>query len=355
MWRSSCCRSRWSSLGTCVGFDASLTGSTVVHPRPLVWARPRDALLEVLSYAEYRQPWRLYAVPGLTVAVLLRIVWMGLLSAIVRQLTVPALGGLAPPQPAGPDQDHYDGPHSGMLEINPLGLTVYILWNVASVALLAPLDCITVRLATQRPMHQQPLHLAFASDPQRQTPAPYSHQASVSGAARQDTQAPRSSFTIDDEADEREEQPAAQRAADKNASSEEQQPLKADDEDDAGAPEGADIGKAAAQDAGVRTAPEPADQAPAGSEDAQPPRAEPGFTPFTPGPQRVPVEPVIALRPCDDPESPEEQDLAFGAPAVERYTGIVDCLMKMRNEEGLESLMRGAWVTLLSVLLGNFA
>ena len=64
---------------------------------------------------------------------------------------------------------------------------------------------------------------------------------------------------------------------------------------------------------------------------------------------------VIALRPCDDPESPEEQDLAFGAPAVERYTGIVDCLMKMRNEEGLESLMRGAWVTLLSVLLGNFA
>lgn len=40
---------------------------------------------------------------------------------------------------------------------------------------------------------------------------------------------------------------------------------------------------------------------------------------------------------------------------MERYTGLRDCLNKMVEEEGMESLGRGAWVTLLGVLGGSFA
>ena len=72
-----------------------------------------------------------------------------------------------------------------------------------------------------------------------------------------------------------------------------------------------------------------------------------------------PSEPVIALRPCDEPLSAEDAVRAeaegFGAPTVERYTGMMDCLNKLVDEEGIEALYRGAWVTLLGILVGNFS
>ncbi len=67
-----------------------------------------------------------------------------------------------------------------------------------------------------------------------------------------------------------------------------------------------------------------------------------------------PPEPVIALRPIEE-QTAEEAAAEFGAPVVTRYTGLVDCLNKMVDEEGIESLGRGAWVTLLAMFAGSFS
>ena len=159
---------------------------TIVHPRILPWNKPRENLKELLSYSEYAQPWRLYQLPGLLAANFAHVAWIGLATRIVRQLTVPALGGLDRAQPAAPGQDTYEGPNSKMLEISSFGLAVFVSWNVLSVVVLAPLECVMVRLSTQRPERQNPLHRAYARVPNSASgagssaPAPYSHQATVS-------------------------------------------------------------------------------------------------------------------------------------------------------------------------------
>jgi hypothetical protein len=67
-----------------------------------------------------------------------------------------------------------------------------------------------------------------------------------------------------------------------------------------------------------------------------------------------PPEPVIALRPIDE-QTAAEAAAEFGAPVVQRYEGLRDCLHKMVDEEGIEALGRGAWVTLLGVFAGSFS
>ncbi|WFD32173.1 hypothetical protein MSPP1_003215 [Malassezia sp. CBS 17886] len=307
---------------------------TMVHPRTINWWRPRMALREVLSPQEIAQPWRLYALPGLLAAVLLRVTWVGFVTMAVRQLTVPALGGLPALSPSDPGDDVYDGPNSHMLEVSAAGLALYLAWMGASLFLVAPLDCMIVRLATQRPVHQQPLHVAYAD-----APAPYSHQATVprgggpggggpgasdprgQGPWADDAPAdePRASFTIDDDAD-----------ADAHASP-------APDDNATAAP--ADEESAALRD-----------DAPAALADEE----SEAFGGDAPETLR---EPVIALRPCEEPASaaePDDAETYFGAAPVERYDGLADCARKMLDEEGYESLLRGAGWTLASLVFTSF-
>ena len=283
-----------------------------MHPRVLPLNTPVANLQEILIYSELRQPWRLYLVPGLAAGTLLHLAWIGLATRLVRQILVPSLGGLPAPTPISPGQDTWSGNNSDTQTYSTAGLVLFFVWNLVSLPVLAPLECALVRLCTQRPEKQNPLHLAYANA----GPSSYSHQASVSGqgAAPADLDTPsRASFAIDDPEEEEEGQEGAERPL--NGSQQPSQP----------AP------------------PYVAGPGPLGEE---------------------PTEPVIALRPCDEPESAEEAARmersgqaggGFGAPVVARYTGLFDCLRKMREEEGLESLGRGWWVTLVGLLAASFS
>ncbi|PWN53637.1 hypothetical protein IE53DRAFT_383850 [Violaceomyces palustris] len=342
-----------------------ITYRTIVHPRPLPLSKPRENLKELLSYSEFTQPWRIYLLPGLIPATLAHVAWIGLATRLVRQMTVPSLGGLPAAQPADPNSDTYSGPNSSMLEVSSFGLAVFLVWNVLSVLVLAPLECATVRLSTQRPERQQPLHRAYARIPTSDGPSPFSHQATAGAQAQpggvysdetpavgrlsndkplpSSPDAGRPSFAIEDE-DEDE-----------------------TDRNDQPKPDGDEPTSVGAK----KSANSPTD----GSSDpvagkAQPhrvlggissiPRPAPTQQPTPPSYKRPnlssePPEPVIALRPCDEPQSAEEAAQEFGAPVVQRYEGLIDCLNKMVDEEGLESLSRGAWVTLLGIFAGSFS
>lgn len=326
-----------------------VTYRTIVHPRILPLNTPRENLRELLSYTEFTQPWRLYLLPGLLAANMLHVMWIGLATRIVRQLTVPSLGGLPGANPAAPGDDTYSGPNSNMLEISPVGLPIFVLWNVISVVVLAPLECAMVRLSTQRPERQNPLHRAYARVPANggNAPSPYSHQATAAAQAQQG---------------------GAYRDADTRKSSDSavDKPLPTSPGEMPGRPsfaiededeEEGDVGAAKPQSATVgdsgkaarvlgQTQPEPASSAA--------PAASSGFNSqpsFTGG---EPPEPVIALRPIEE-QTAEEAAAEFGAPVVRRYEGLMDCFNKMVDEEGIESLGRGAWVTLIAMFAGSFS
>ena len=329
-----------------------VTYRTIVHPRILPLSSPRENLRELLSYTEFTQPWRLYLLPGLLAANMLHVAWIGLATRIVRQVTVPSLGGLPGANPAAPGDDTYSGPNSNMLEISPVGLPIFVLWNVISVVVLAPLECAMVRLSTQRPERQNPLHRAYARVPINGAgaPSPYSHQATAAaqaqpGGAYSDADPTKStdgavdkplptspgempgrpSFAIEDE-DEAEEE---------------------DGDVGAAKPAVSESSRKAARVLG-QTQPEPV------TNTSAPATAPSGFTSqpsFTGG---EPPEPVIALRPIEE-QTAQEAAAEFGAPVVSRYEGLMDCFNKMVDEEGIESLGRGAWVTLVSMFAGSFS
>jgi hypothetical protein len=320
------------------------TRRAIVHPRILTFRNIRDNVRELLSYSEFSQPWRLYLLPGLLNAQLCHTVWIGLVTRLVRHITVPSLGGLPPSTPAAPGDDTYSGPSSaGNASLSTFGLAVFLCWCVLSVIVLSPLECAIVRLSVQRPERQQPLHLAYArvsssSSAQPTGPAPYNNQAQVGQQVQSQGQtaneegeptdpAPRPSFAIEDEEDD----------SGGNDQNGETKPLSGS----ANGPEGQYKDSTAA-----RQSPRP-----------QNTNTLPTHNTYRAG--NEPTEPVIALRPCDEPSSAEEAAQAesegFGAPTVERYQGMIDCLNKLVDEEGIEALYRGAWVTLLGILAGNFS
>lgn len=329
-----------------------ITYRTIVHPRMLPVHSVKENLRELLSYTEFSQPWRLYLLPGLLAANVLHVAWIGLATRIVRQLTVPSLGGLAGATPADPSQGTYSGPNSNMLELSPVGLPIFVVWNVLSVVILAPLECAMVRLSTQRPERQNPLHRAYARVPTggANAPSPYSHQATAAaqaqpGGAYKDNEAGRKStddkplpespsagrpsFAIEDDEDEEEGDIAG--VAKKKASN----------------------GSAPASGKAARVLGTTAEQPASGNSNGSggfnlQSYSQPSFS------GGEPPEPVIALRPIEE-QTAEEAAAEFGAPVVRRYEGLMDCLNKMVDEEGVESLGRGAWVTLLAMFAGSFS
>ncbi len=331
---------------------------TIVHPRILSIRSPRENLRELLSYTEFSQPWKLYLLPGLLVANVLHVGWIGLATRIVRQLTVPTLGGLPGATPANPDQDTYSGPNSNMLELSPVGLPMFLLWNVLSVIVLAPLECAMVRLSTQRPERQNPLHRAYARVPSNgNAPSPYSHQATAAAEAQQ------GGSYKDNDTRKSTDSAAADKPLPTSPGELPGRPSFAIDDEDEDDEDAAELGNAkpattsskAARVLG-QTLPEPVTSNASSAANGN------GFSSssnntysssaaFSGG---EPPEPVIALRPIEE-QTAEEAAAEFGAPVVRRYEGLMDCLNKMVDEEGVESLGRGAWVTLLAMFAGSFS
>ncbi|TKY86437.1 hypothetical protein EX895_004586 [Sporisorium graminicola] len=331
-----------------------ITYRTIVHPRILSLRTPRENLRELLSYTEFSQPWRLYLLPGLLAANMLHVLWIGLATRIVRQLTVPSLGGLPGANPAAPGDETYSGPNSNMLEISPVGLPLFLLWNMISVVVLAPLECAMVRLSTQRPERQNPLHRAYARVPNGNgaaaaAPSPYSHQATAAaqaqpGGAYRDADTGRKS--TDSAMDKP--LPSSPGELPGRPSFAIEDDEEDDDEGDVGASAKLTGNNKAARVLGQTTAAPPAAPAPAAAASTGFATSPPSFT------GGEPPEPVIALRPIEE-QTAAEAAAEFGAPVVKRYEGLIDCLNKMVEEEGLESLGRGAWVTLAAMFAGSFS
>lgn len=285
------------------------------------------------------------------------------------------MGGLAAPQPAGSDQTDYSGPDSSSKEVNPLALVIYLGWCLFSVIALSPLEIVAVRLAVQRPDRQQPLHLAYArlaNERNRPSgPASYSHQATVAVES-----GPATAAGFKDSVANSKPLPSEPPQADGDPAGEPEpgRPSFAiEDEDDV--PEDGqnalpDGNEARSPDAPSRpSAPRserPSKQAPSSAHGlAQPnPNSIPDPAPYHPrGPgssyQSVyaePSEPVIALRPVEEPTI----DAARGAGSIEpdaavvqRYDGLKDCIDKLIEEEGVEALYRGAWVTAMGIVGGG--
>ncbi|SPO26262.1 uncharacterized protein UTRI_02538 [Ustilago trichophora] len=329
-----------------------ITYRTIVHPRILSINSPRENLRELLSYTEFSQPWRLYLLPGLLAANLLHVAWIGLATRIVRQLTVPSLGGLPGATPVSPDQDTYSGPNSNMLQVSPVGLPIFVLWNVLSVLVLAPLECAMVRLSTQRPERQNPLHRAYARVPTASAPSPYSHQATAAaqsqpGGAYRDADVRKSTDSAVDKP-----LPSSPGELPGRPSFAIEDDEDGDDDGDVASANPNGSANASSKAARVlgQTTPEPASTTTANA--SSPPSTGFNSQPTYSGGE--PPEPVIALRPIEE-QTAEEAAAEFGAPVVRRYEGLMDCFNKMVDEEGIESLGRGAWVTLIAMFAGSFS
>lgn len=141
----------------------------MVHPRQLNWLAPRQSLREVLSDSERSQPWRMYRLPGLLPAVLLRVASVSILTKLAAMLCLPSED--SPFVPSDPTQDEYQGPSFESTRTSVFGMVAYLSIYLLIQLIAVPLECMVVRLATQRPVDQQPLHMAFAENAPPDTPS----------------------------------------------------------------------------------------------------------------------------------------------------------------------------------------
>ncbi|WFD18669.1 hypothetical protein MCAP1_000876 [Malassezia caprae] len=101
---------------------------TMAHPDFVNWQRPRTALRQVLSPEELLHPWKLYMIPGLVPAVLLRKVILVRLTLLVRHGLVPAFDRLKNVASADPKDDVFEGPTSALYQISTIGMLTFLLW-----------------------------------------------------------------------------------------------------------------------------------------------------------------------------------------------------------------------------------
>jgi hypothetical protein len=90
---------------------------------------------------ERSRPWVLYLTPGLLLAQLFHILFIAVVSRLVRALLVPALAnGLEDAQRSGKSA-----------EISTVGLSIFVLFQaLAGTGILCPLEVMTTRLSIQR-------------------------------------------------------------------------------------------------------------------------------------------------------------------------------------------------------------
>ncbi|CAO1632802.1 unnamed protein product [Sympodiomycopsis kandeliae] len=333
-----------------------ITYRAIVHPTilPAGIKDLRANLEELLSPAEIAQPWRLYLIPGLLPATFAHIAWVGLLTRFIRYILVPNLGGLADPEPALPGDTTYSGPNSDTKEVNPVFLALFLGWSALSVIALSPLEVVSVRLATQRPERQQPLHLAYSRvNNNDNAPASYSHQSTV---ARNGNGNGNGNAGFSDNVQARNDKSLPQEPESTATDETPGRPSFAiEDEDDDQQPprentNGTGQGQGQNADPLSNSTPPPAQTStPAPTAESIPDPSSPFRSPHPARRFGEPSEPVIALRPSEEYSSSQQSQ----EETVARYEGLRDCLDKIVDEEGVEALYRGAWVTGLGSLLGG--
>ncbi|WFD00882.1 hypothetical protein MYAM1_003637 [Malassezia yamatoensis] len=317
-------------------FDVILK-RTMVHPQRLNWFHPKTSMQQVLSLTEYAQPWRMFQIPGLLYAMLLRVTLVSTLSLGAQRCLLPYY---EPLQPSDPSQDDFEGPTSASTKATVAGFIAYLIVTLLLQLIAVPLECIVVRLSIQRPITQQPLHIAYANNASPPRPSVESHQASVPTQELVSSKGKKAAKDID----EREEhqngsdtEPVIHQAARSELDQDEEPSTQV-----AATPSSAtSFPKSSEESDENATLTLHRDSSEMDEEQALPMINEtvPHVQPSAPRTLSPMSEPVIALRPCD--ESLDEMDSFYGAAAVEPYMGAKDCFHKMIAEEGYESLYRG--------------
>ncbi|WFD04544.1 hypothetical protein MOBT1_003255 [Malassezia obtusa] len=114
---------------------------TAVHTHRLDWRAPRRSLAAVLSAAEYAQPWRLYALPGVLVTLLAR--------ALLANAFQAAPAVVLAARPAALVQLVLGAPETAV-KVNAVRVALAVAWTAATVVLTVPVQVVAVRLMTQR-------------------------------------------------------------------------------------------------------------------------------------------------------------------------------------------------------------
>lgn len=117
---------------------------TQIHPHRLGWWRPLTCLEIILSPSEYRTPWRIYTLPGLLPALLLRKVGATGLTLLFQWMLFPHATSVQ-----SDDTPSSDGPNVHTTSFSVVHLLGYVFWNLLVLAWTLPLDCMITRLATQ--------------------------------------------------------------------------------------------------------------------------------------------------------------------------------------------------------------
>lgn len=270
-----------------------------------------------------------------------------------------------------------------MKAVDPLGLVVFLAWCLFSVVALSPMEVVTIRLATQGAgamQQEQEGRRGYSSSAGGATysrlatqdgPASYSHQASVGrnggGGSNTFKDGPPADKPLPSE-------PAQANGNGENATQEAPTPSRpsfaideeaaADEEDDDDAATAKDPltgeanGAEGAKANGSSTPQSSTPQQPQPQASRQPfvdggdqPYPQPAQAPYSSALE--PPEPVIALRPVSTSSYSQAGPTgATDTDVVQPYNGFRDCLDKLVDEEGVEALYRGAWVTGLGALLG---
>lgn len=118
---------------------------TMVHPTHLNWTRPRECLKHVLTAQEYRQPWRLFLLPGVTSTCFVRLL-IGVLTSFVAI-------SIAPPSRftiLTLFYSHEEGKGAVTVHWSTWQVLVRVLWQCLVWFVQLPLDNIYVRAVTQR-------------------------------------------------------------------------------------------------------------------------------------------------------------------------------------------------------------
>ena len=117
---------------------------TIVHPRHLNWAHPCECLKHILTVQEYKQPWRLFLLPGVTSTCLARLLISLLTSLVALFLAPPGRFAILTLFVSQTSDNRAVTVHGDAWQVLVRVLLSCLVWFV-----LLPLDNIYVRAATQ--------------------------------------------------------------------------------------------------------------------------------------------------------------------------------------------------------------
>lgn len=127
------------------GKKESTNRRSIVYRKQVDWSNPPKALSEVLSPDERKQPWRIYAIPGLAVTFFLSNVFMALVSFFTDEL----VSGLAG-QPYFMTTSYLFQGIKASAHSRAIGTLILAIWEVLNSLWVSMVQVVLIRLATQR-------------------------------------------------------------------------------------------------------------------------------------------------------------------------------------------------------------